>query len=130
MAGTDPQAGDPVILRGRIKSLIDGVALVEVYRTFPVGGTVAVQCGALELDETQDDGAAPASDEDRIRDAMAEAAEHPRPCRHQVAMPAELSVRADYDGALLKISAVNRTVIYSITEYIPAVYAYIAEWPD
>jgi hypothetical protein len=79
MAGTDPQAGDPVILRGRIKSLIDGVALVEVYRTFPVGGTVAVQCGALELDETPAaaDSAAPASDEDRIRDAMAEAQEHP-----------------------------------------------------
>jgi hypothetical protein len=77
MAETDPQAGDPVILRGRIKSLIDGVALVEVYRTFPVGGTVAVQCGALELDETQDGGDVPESDEDRIRDAMAEAKEHP-----------------------------------------------------
>ena len=77
MAETDPQVGDPVILRGRIKSLMDGVALVEVYRTFPVGGTVAVQCGALELDETPDTGTVPESDEDRIRGAMAEAQEHP-----------------------------------------------------
>lgn len=73
---TDPQVGDPVILRGRIKSLIDGVALVEVYRTFPVGGTVAVQCGALELNESTGDGGVPA-DEDLIRDAMAEAQDHP-----------------------------------------------------
>lgn len=78
MAETDPKAGDPVILHGRIKSLMDGVALVEVYRSFPVGGTVAVQCGALELDETPDDGGiVPESDEDRIRDAVAEAQEHP-----------------------------------------------------
>jgi hypothetical protein len=60
---TDPQVGDPVILRGHIKSLIEGVALVEVYRTFPVGGTVAVQCGALELDESVHDGGTPASAE-------------------------------------------------------------------
>jgi hypothetical protein len=78
MAETDPAVGDPVILRGRILKIEEGVALVEVYRSYPVGGTVAVQCGALELDETPDDGGAvPASDEDRIRDAMAEAQDHP-----------------------------------------------------
>jgi len=73
----DPAAGDPVILRGRIKSVQDGVALVEVYRSFPVGGTVAVQCGALELDETSDGTVAAPSDEARIREAMAEAQDHP-----------------------------------------------------
>lgn len=78
MAETDPAVGDPVILRGRILKIEEGVALVAVYRTFPVGGTVAVQCGALELDETTDDGGAvPASDEDRIREAMAEAQDNP-----------------------------------------------------
>jgi hypothetical protein len=35
-----------------------------------------------------------------------------------------------YDGAVLRIEAVNRTVVYRITEYIPAVRGYIAEWPD
>jgi hypothetical protein len=77
MAETEPAVGDPVILRGRIKSLIEGVALVEVYRSYPVGGTVAVQCGALELDESVHDGGTPASEEDRIRDAMTEAMDHP-----------------------------------------------------
>jgi hypothetical protein len=74
----DPAVGDPVILRGRIKAIDSGVALVEVYRTYPVGGTVAVQCGALELNETPDGpDEAEASDEDRIREAMNEAQEHP-----------------------------------------------------
>jgi hypothetical protein len=36
----------------------------------------------------------------------------------------------DYTKAVLKITAVNRTVIYRITEYVPPVHAYIAEWPD
>jgi hypothetical protein len=35
-----------------------------------------------------------------------------------------------YDGGLLKISAINRTVIYRIVEYVPAVRGFIAEWPD
>ena len=35
-----------------------------------------------------------------------------------------------YDGATIKITAVNRTVIYRITEYVPSVRGYIAEWPD
>jgi hypothetical protein len=57
----DPAVGDPVIIRGRIKAIDEGVALVEVYRSYPVGGTVAVQCGALELDErTEMDTAVPA----------------------------------------------------------------------
>jgi hypothetical protein len=35
-----------------------------------------------------------------------------------------------YVGAVLRIHAVNRTVIYRITEYVPAIHCYIAEWPD
>jgi hypothetical protein len=73
----DPAVGDPVILHGRIKSIHEDVALVEVYRSYPVGGTVAVQCGALELDETTDDGGAVPDDEELIRRAMAEAQDHP-----------------------------------------------------
>src|SRR6266567_3521337 len=46
----DPAVGDPVILRGRILKIDAGVALVEVYRSYPAGWTVAVQCGALELE--------------------------------------------------------------------------------
>jgi hypothetical protein len=43
----------------------------------------------------------------------------------------DLSHAADgHVGALLKISAVNRTVIYRIAEYVPAIHGYIAEWPD
>jgi hypothetical protein len=33
-------------------------------------------------------------------------------------------------GALLKIRGTNRTVIYRLAKYIPAVRGYIAEWPD
>ena len=33
-------------------------------------------------------------------------------------------------GGLLKLRAVNRTVIYRITEYVPRVNGYIGEWPD
>jgi hypothetical protein len=36
----------------------------------------------------------------------------------------------DYTGAVLKISGVNRQVIYRITGYVPAVHGYIGEWPD
>ena len=35
-----------------------------------------------------------------------------------------------YVGAVLKIHGANRTVIYRITGYVPAVHAYIGEWPD
>lgn len=38
--------------------------------------------------------------------------------------------RATYVGAVLGIHAVNRTVIYRITEFVPRIYGYIGEWPD
>jgi hypothetical protein len=42
----------------------------------------------------------------------------------------DLATCHTYVGAVLKISGVNRTVVYRITEYVPAVHGYIAEWPD
>lgn len=33
-------------------------------------------------------------------------------------------------GAVLKINAVNRRLVYRLTEYVAAVHGYIAEWPD
>lgn len=33
-------------------------------------------------------------------------------------------------GSVLRIEAVNRTVVYRIGERVPAVNGYIAEWPD
>jgi hypothetical protein len=49
-AGTvkDPEAGDHIKLTGKILSIDEGTALVEVYRSYPVGLRVPVQCGALE----------------------------------------------------------------------------------
>jgi hypothetical protein len=44
----DPEAGDFVRLSGRIISVGAGAALVEVYRSDPVGMRIPVQCGALE----------------------------------------------------------------------------------
>jgi hypothetical protein len=44
----DPEAGDFVKIRGRIVSIHEGTALVEVYRSDPVGMLIPVQCGALE----------------------------------------------------------------------------------
>lgn len=44
----DPEAGDFVRLSGRIIQIHGGTALVEVYRSDPVGLRVPVQCGALE----------------------------------------------------------------------------------
>jgi hypothetical protein len=41
-----------------------------------------------------------------------------------------LDRRGWYEGCLLKIAGVNRTVIYRIGEYVPAVHSYVAEWPD
>lgn len=38
--------------------------------------------------------------------------------------------RATYAGAVLRIEGVNRTVVYRVTGYVPAIHAYIAEWPD
>jgi hypothetical protein len=42
----------------------------------------------------------------------------------------DLARCATYDGVLLKIHGVNRTVIYRITEYVPRIHGYIGEWPD
>ena len=36
----------------------------------------------------------------------------------------------DYTGAVLRISGVNRQVVYRITGYVPAVHGYVGEWPD
>jgi len=44
----DPEPGDFVKLAGKILSIYEGTALVEVYRSDPVGLRVPVQCGALE----------------------------------------------------------------------------------
>jgi hypothetical protein len=44
----DPEPGDFVKLSGKILSICEGTALVEVYRSDPVGLRVPVQCGALE----------------------------------------------------------------------------------
>ena len=44
----DPEAGDFVKVTGRIISVNEGTALVEVYRSDPPGLRVPVQCGALE----------------------------------------------------------------------------------
>ena len=35
-----------------------------------------------------------------------------------------------FDGAVLRIEGVNRTVIYRMVQYVPAVHGYVAEWPD
>jgi hypothetical protein len=42
----------------------------------------------------------------------------------------DLAARATYDGELLKIHGVNRTVIYRIGEYVHRAHCYIGEWPD
>lgn len=52
----DPEAGDFVTLSGKILSVHEGTALVEVYRSDPAGIRVAVQCGALEHVEPAADG--------------------------------------------------------------------------
>lgn len=41
------------------------------------------------------------------------------------------TVRPDlFVGVLLKINAVNRNVVYRITEYVAAIGGYIGEWPE
>jgi hypothetical protein len=35
-----------------------------------------------------------------------------------------------YDGGVLRINGVNRTVVYRIVTYVPSARAFIAEWPD
>lgn len=51
-AARDPRVNDPVLVRGRITQINAGTATVAVYRSDPVGLTMPVQCGALELDES------------------------------------------------------------------------------
>lgn len=55
-----PEVGDPVILYGHVISIEEGAALVEVYRTFPVGLRIPVRCDALDYNERA---AAAAADE-------------------------------------------------------------------
>ena len=47
----DPEVGDPVFVRGTIVSITEGIALVRLFRSWPLDCAVGVQCGALELDE-------------------------------------------------------------------------------
>lgn len=79
----DPQVGDSVVLRGRIISIDEGVALVEVYRTWPGGMSIPVQCGALEHDERSDrEGEGQESETDAIQRAVDEAARNPGQASH------------------------------------------------
>ena len=50
-----------------------------------------------------------------------------RPCP---AASLDLTGCTTFMGALLRIRGVNRTVVYRITEWVPRIRAYIAEWPD
>ena len=66
------KVGNTVVLVGTIVQIEGYVAVVRVDRSFPDGGTIAVQLGRLPAapyDEVHD--------EDRIRDAMTEARDHP-----------------------------------------------------
>jgi hypothetical protein len=60
--------GNMVVLTGTIVEIHGGVAMVRVDKSFPEGGTIAVRLGKLPSGDTG---------EDRIRDAMAEARDHP-----------------------------------------------------
>ena len=44
--------------------------------------------------------------------------------------PPPASGRFLYNGAVLTIRGINRTVVYRISEYVPSVHGYIGEWPD
>lgn len=33
-------------------------------------------------------------------------------------------------GAVIRIDAANRTLVYRLAEYLPSHFGYIAEWPD
>jgi hypothetical protein len=68
------KVGNTVVLVGTIVEIQGDVALVQVGKSFPSGTTtIAVRLGtlpAVPYDEAH-------GDEDRIRDAMAEAHQHP-----------------------------------------------------
>ena len=62
-----------VVLTGTIVEIQGNIAMVKVDRSFPEGGVIAVRLGKLPAapyDEIH-------GDEDRIRDAMTEARDHP-----------------------------------------------------
>jgi len=42
----------------------------------------------------------------------------------------ELVPGGTFRGAILRVEGVNRKLVYRITEYLPAVHGYVAEWPD
>ena len=63
------KVGNTVVLVGTIVEIEGDIALVKVDKSFPEGGTITVRLGKLTVDVP--------SDEDRIRDAMAEAQDHP-----------------------------------------------------
>jgi len=63
------KAGNTVVLLGTIVTIAGDVAVVKLDRAFPPGSEITVLLGELPDDDP--------SDEDRIRDAMAEAQDHP-----------------------------------------------------
>lgn len=63
------KVGNTVVMVGTIVAIDGDIALVQVDKSFPPGGTITVRLGRLTIDVP--------SDEDRIRDAMAEAQDHP-----------------------------------------------------
>lgn len=48
----DVRPGDPVIIRGRVVSVMDDVAVVEICQTSPLGQRARVECDAVERDTT------------------------------------------------------------------------------
>ncbi len=68
--------GNMVVLMGTIVDIEGGVALVRVDKSWPEGGVIAVRLGKLPDDDPPDPYRDPMV-EDRIRDIMAEAHDHP-----------------------------------------------------
>ena len=42
----------------------------------------------------------------------------------------DYTVPNGHAGALLKIRAANRNVVYRLTEWVPSIRAYVGEWPE
>jgi len=61
---------------------------------------------------------------------LAEAFVHPAPGVSLGPPPESPNGTPFWEGAVLKIEGVNRTVIYRICGYVPRVRGYIGEWPD
>lgn len=51
MVERDPQVGDAVLVHGVIQNIEDGTAIVALFRSWPTGIAVPIQCGALEHNE-------------------------------------------------------------------------------